>query len=121
GDVALSAKYELTPFEDDQLSIAVEGAVELPTGDANTLDGSGSLDGGVQLLVSRGSDSRRLHASIGILRLGANKPLGTRAQFVITDTLGIAQRIGAATSAVAQLTISESPFRQLDIREFARR
>lgn len=121
GDVAVSAKYELAPFEDDELAIAVQGAVELPTGDARTLDGSGSLDSGLQLLVSREFGSARVHATLGVLRLGANEPLGTRAQFLVTDTLAVAQRIGAATSAVAQLTISESPFRQFGQPEFSRR
>jgi hypothetical protein len=75
----------------------------------------------VQLLVSRGFGSGRVHASIGVLRLGANKPLGTRSQFLITDTIGFAQLITVATSVIAQVTISESPFRQLDIPEFSRR
>src|SRR5712691_8280358 len=40
GDIALTAKYELAPFEDKKGSIAFSGAIEVPTGNARTLDGS---------------------------------------------------------------------------------
>ncbi len=53
GDVAIAGKYELAPFEDRALSLAIAGAIELPTGDARTLDGSGSIDAGLQVLASR--------------------------------------------------------------------
>ena len=122
GDIAVSAKYELTPFEDHKLNLAVVSSVELPTGNARTLDGSGSLDGGLELVASRDYNHHtRITATLGVLRLGANKALGTNAQTLIADTVAIARAIGDSTAAVAQLTVSESPFRQLGIAEFSRR
>ncbi|MEA2163051.1 MAG: hypothetical protein QOK37_1178 [Thermoanaerobaculia bacterium] len=121
GDIALSAKYELTALEDPQLAISIESAIELPTGDAQTLDGSGSLDGGVQLLATRDYGRSRIHASAGVLVLGHNGPLGTKSQFVITDSIGISSLIAGRTSATAQVTISQSPFRTIGAPELTRR
>jgi hypothetical protein len=121
GDLALSGKYELKSLETRDVTMAISGAIEIPTGNARTLDGSGSLDGGLQLLASRDFARTRVHATLGVLRLGANRTLGTRAQVLITDTFGIAQLLSDRTSAVAQLTVSESPFRNIGLAEFTRR
>jgi Protein of unknown function (DUF3187) len=121
GDVALSAKYELTALEDPNLALSVQGALELPTGDARALDGSGSLDGGVQLLATRYYGRNHINASAGVLVLGHNGPLGTTSQFVITDSIGISHLITSRTSATAQVTISQSPFRALGAPELSRR
>ena len=121
GDIALTAKYELPALEDPGLAMAVMAAVELPTGDAGALYGSGSLDGGVQLMLTRDLRYARLHASLGLLRLGANRPLGTPSQIIISDTIGASRLLTERTAAVAQITISESPFRTLGMRELRRR
>jgi hypothetical protein len=121
GDIALSAKYELPALEDPHLALSIEGAIELPTGDAQTLDGSGSLDGGVQLLATRDYGRSRVHASAGVLLLGHNGPLGTKSQFVITDSIGVSSLITGRTSATAQVTISQSPFRSIGAPELTRR
>jgi hypothetical protein len=121
GDVALSAKYELPALEDPNLALSVEGAIELPTGNAQTLDGSGSLDGGVQLLATRDYGRTRIHASAGMLLLGHNGALGTKSQFVITDSIAISSLIAGRTSATAQITISQSPFRTIGAPELTRR
>ncbi|HEY8130308.1 MAG TPA: DUF3187 family protein [Thermoanaerobaculia bacterium] len=114
GDIALRGKYELAPLEGDKVAISLSGAVELPTG-------SGSLDGGVELIASRDFPDMRVQASIGLLRLGHNHAFGTRAQVVITDTVAISRRLNGRTAATVQLTVSESPFRRLGIAEFNRR
>ncbi len=121
GDIAFSGKYELRSFEDRDLAISIAGGVELPTGDARTLDGSGSLDAGLQMIASRDFRSGRIHATIGVLRLGANRPLGTRPLLVITDTVSASHLITDRTSATGQLTVSESPFRKMGFAEFNRR
>ena len=121
GDIAISSKYELKSLEGRDVSMAVTGVLELPTGDARTLDGSGSIDGGLQLAASRDFSRTRFHASVGVLRLGANRQLGTRAQLVVTDTVGISHLLSDRTSAVVQMTVSESPFRNVGIAEFNRR
>jgi hypothetical protein len=121
GDVALSAKYELSAFEDPHLALSIEGALELPVGNVQTLDGSGSLDGGVQLLATRNYGRSRVHASAGVLLLGHNGALGTKTQFVITDSIGISHLLAERTSATAQITISQSPFRTIGAPELTRR
>jgi hypothetical protein len=121
GDIALTAKYEVTRLESAKFSVAVAGSLELPTGNANTLDGSGSLDAGIRVIATRDTVAGRLHGSFGVLRLGANTPLGTRPQILITDTFGIARLLTDATSVDAQLTVSETPFRQYNLPEFNRR
>ena len=121
GDIALTGKYELTALEDKHIAMALEGAVELPTGNARTLAGSGSFDGGVQMLVSRELGLTRIHASIGILRLGGDRIVGTSAQIVTTNTIAASRMIDERTSATVQLTMSESPFRRAGLAELTRR
>jgi hypothetical protein len=121
GDVALTAKYELSRMEDDKLSVAVAGSVELPTGRTATLDGSGSVDAGARLIVGRNLGGGRLNASFGVLRLGANTTLGLRSQVLITNTLGYSRAITDVTAFVTQITISETPFRQYNMPELSRR
>ena len=121
GDVALSAKYELTTFEDPNLAISVQAAVELPTGNARTLDGSGSIDGGLQLLITRDFGATRINASAGLLFLGHNTPLALDSQIVITDSIGVSRLVASHTSATVRLTISQSPFRGIGAPELTRR
>ena len=120
GDVALTAKYELRPFEDKALNVAVSGAIELPTGNAATLDGSGSLDAGAQLIVAHNGKAFRLYGTFGVIRLGANKPLGTRPQILISDTFGVSRLVSEVTAATMQVTVSETPFRQYGLPELSR-
>ena len=121
GDVAISGKYELRGLEDDGDALAIEGALELPTGRAATLAGSGSFDAGLQILATRTFARTSLHGSMGMLFLGPDSVLGTRRQAIVTNTLAVAQRVASRTSAVLQLTVSETPFRQLRIPELLRR
>jgi hypothetical protein len=121
GDIAISGKYELSFFEERHIALSLSGAVELPTGSASALNGSGSLDGGLQVLASRDIGRTTIHAALGVLRLGSNRELGTKAQTLITDTVGISRLLTDQTSAIVQLTVSESPFRSIDISEFTRR
>jgi hypothetical protein len=121
GDIALTAKYELTHFEGKDVRMALAGAVELPTGKAGTLSGSGSTDGGVQLIISRDLGPSAVHASIGFVRLGGDRPLGTRAQIVSSMTLAASHAVGERSAATLQITISESPFRHLGLDELTRR
>jgi len=121
GDIALTGKYELTALEDKHIAMALEGAIELPTGNARTLAGSGSFDGGVQMLISRELGRSSIHASIGILRLGSDRIVGTPAQIVTTNTIAASRMIDERTSATVQLTMSESPFRHAGLAELTRR
>jgi hypothetical protein len=121
GDVAISAKYELARLEDQKFAAALSGTIELPTGNAATLDGSGSLDAGARLIVSHDLGGGRLNASFGVIHLGRNAPLGLRPQTLITDTIGYGHRLTDRTAVVTQLTVSETPFRQYNFPELSRR
>ncbi len=121
GDMSIAAKYELPALEDPHLALSLQTALELPTGASRNLDGSGSLDGGVQLLATRDYGRSRVHASAGLLFLGRNGPLGIGSQIVITDSLGISSLVTSRTSATVQLTVSQSPFRGVGAPELTRR
>jgi hypothetical protein len=121
GDVAVTAKYELPALEDPNLAISAQAAIELPTGNARTLDGSGSIDGGLQLLATRDFGATRINASAGLLFLGHNTPMALESQIVITDSIGISRLLASRTSATVQLTISQSPFRGIGAPELTRR
>lgn len=121
GDIAIAGKYELSFFEERHIAMSLSAAVELPTGSVATLNGSGSFDGGFQVLASRDIGRTTVHAALGMLRLGGNRQLGTKAQTLVTDTVGISRLLTNQTSAIAQLTVSESPFRNIGITEFTRR
>jgi hypothetical protein len=121
GDVAISAKYELPALEDRNLAISAQAAIELPTGNARTLDGSGSLDGGLQLLATRDFGNTRINASAGLLFLGHNTPMDLQSQIVITDSIGVSRLLASRTSATVQLTVSQSPFRGIGAPELTRR
>lgn len=121
GDIVLSAKTELTWLEDKDVSLAIDGAVKVPTGNARTLAGSGSVDGGVQALASRDFGRWLVHASLGVLLLGPNSSLGTRSQFLTTNTEGLSYLLNDRTAMTTQLTVSESPFRNMGMPELNRR
>jgi hypothetical protein len=121
GDIAVTGKYELSALEDKNVAMALAGAIELPTGNARTLDGSGSIDAGVQMLLSRELGRSRLHASIGVVRLGGDRVVGTRAQMLMSSTFAASRMLGEQTSATLQITISESPYRHSGLAELTRR
>jgi uncharacterized protein DUF3187 len=121
GDMFLTAKTELTWLEDKDVALSVDGAVKFPTGNAQTLNGSGSVDGGVQLLGSRDFGHWRIHASLGVLLLGPNSSLGTKLQFLTTNTEGLSYLLNDRTGMTLQLTVSETPFRNMGMPELNRR
>jgi hypothetical protein len=121
GDIALTGKYELARLEDQKLSLAVTGSVELPTGNADTLDGSGSIDAGARLIATRKLGGGDLTGSFGVIRLGRNKPLGLKSQLLVTSSLAYSHTVTSRTALALQLTVSETPFRQYHFPELNRR
>jgi hypothetical protein len=121
GDVALTAKYQLTQPSNDRVAYAIAGGVELPTGSAKKLAGSGSLDGGVQAIATRKMRFGILNASLGVLFLGPDRTLGTKRVAILTDTVGFTHLLTGATSVTIQLTSSPSPFRDSGFIELKRR
>jgi len=121
GDIALTGKYELPQLETNDVRMAIAAAIELPAGDAGALAGSGSIDAGLQMIVSRNLPRSAVHASVGFVRLGGDHPLGTSAQIVTSMTVAASHAVGERAAVIAQLTISESPFRHLGLAELTRR
>jgi hypothetical protein len=121
GDIVLTTKTELVWLEDENVALAIDGAVKLPTGNAQTLEGSGSVDGGIQMLALSDFGRWQIHASLGVLLLGPNSVLGTRRQLLTTNTEAASYLLTDHTGLTMQLTVSESPFRNMGIAELNRR
>jgi hypothetical protein len=121
GDIALTTKYLLSQPSNDRVAYAIACGVEVPTGSAKSLAGSGSLDGGVQILTTRKMRFGVLNASLGVLLLGPDRPLGTKRATILTDTVGFTYLLTGATSVTVQLTTSPSPFRDSGYTELKRR
>ena len=81
---------------------------------------SGSTDLGTQLLLTRYYSKSCLHASLGLLYLEESKELSTDSQILSTAMVAYERSLGPSMSGLAQLTVSESPFRDLDLDELAR-
>ncbi len=118
GDVALGVKLKL-PIGSDHWNMAVENAVELPTGNEKDLYSTGGVDFGTQLLVTRYFARSCIHGSVGVVYAAQSEVFGTKAQMLGSLMIGYEQAIGGRSSAVAQLTASQSPFRSLGIEELS--
>jgi hypothetical protein len=112
-DVSLGVKARLRA--PSQWRMAIAGTVKLPTGSEDELTGSGSVDVGVQVLGTRYFARSCIHAALAVARLGESQLLGD--QTVVSAMVGYEHALGSRTSVVAQGTISQSPYGDLDIRE----
>ncbi len=121
GDLVLGAKFALLkrskprPFQ-----LALEALVKLPTGEEEPLLSSGGTDLGTQLLLTKYYAKSCLHASLGLLYLEESKELSTDSQILPTAMVAYERALGSSMTGLAQLTVSESPFRDLDLDELAR-
>ncbi len=118
GDVVLGAKLDLKR-KPGPLLLAFEGQVKLPTGDEDSLYSSGTADAGVQLLASRYFQRSCIHASAGLLYLGAWDALGTPDQLRASGMLAYEHGLGRKVSGILQATLSQSPFDDLDLEELS--
>jgi hypothetical protein len=112
-DISLGIKARLRSRSAWRLGIA--GTVKLPTGDEDDLTGSGSVDLGLQLLGTRYFRRSCMHAAVAVARLGESQLLDD--QTVVSAMLGFERALGRKTSFIAQTTLSQSPFGDLDIGE----
>lgn len=117
GDVVLQAKAAL--IDNERLELSVEAAVKLPRGEPSLFT-SGATDYGAQLLASRRQNGAWWHAAFGTLRLGAHPLLGTPDQTVLSGMLAYERRLKPSLSGIVQLTVSESPFRSLNVQELSK-
>jgi hypothetical protein len=116
GDVVLQAKVGL--IDRDALALSLETTVKLSHGEPSVFT-SGATDYGAQLLASWHLDGAWWHAAFGALRLGAH-PLGTPDQTVLSAMLAYERRLKPSLSGIVQLTVSESPFRSLNVQELSK-
>lgn len=117
GDTVLSGKYAITK-QPGHAYLSLEALVKIPTGREADLYSSGSTDVGVQALYGRFWAKSCLHASVGVLRLGPGRTLQTTSQTVVSGMVAYEHGIfNTRTSAIAQVTVSQSPFRDLHLAE----
>ncbi len=116
GDIVLRSKFTFLP-RPSSLRLAVATSVKLPVANENSLFSSGSIDVGAQLIASKDYANSCWHGAIGLVRLGAWKEFALDPQTVVSGMLAYERQIGRSSSVIAQLTASQSPFRQLSLRE----
>lgn len=117
GDVVLQAKVGL--IDGDARALSLETTVKLPHGEPS-LFSSGATDYGAQLLASSRLGGGWWHATFGVLRLGAHPVLGTPDQTILSGMLAYERPFKSSLSGIVQLTVSESPFRSLDVQELSK-
>ncbi|MCM2313652.1 MAG: DUF3187 family protein [Thermoanaerobaculia bacterium] len=119
GDTTFSLKRGISGPGTEWAS-SIELVAKAPTGSERDLYSSGSWDAGAQLLASRFFEKSCLHAAAGVVYLGENERLHTRPQTVISAMLGYEHEIfSSRNSLIIQSTVSQSPFRELDLPELA--
>ncbi len=114
GDVALSLKSAL-PLRSRHWRVALENVAELPAGNRESLFSTGGLDFGTQILVTRYFRRSCFHASAGAVHVAKSDVFGTDAQTLGSFMLAYEHAIVPRSSAVLQITGSQSPFRKLRI------
>ena len=71
GDFIIAAKYNLFAEDDSKPGIAVQGYLKLPLADAEKGLGTGEVDGGLDLILSKGiENSVFLSGTLGLLLVG---------------------------------------------------
>ncbi len=121
GDIVVGTKFGLwRESKPRSIEAAGEVLVKLPTGDEESFTGSGSTDLGFQLLVTKYFRKSCLHASVGLAYLGEMKTLGLDSQVNPSGMLAYERGLGTKNSILVQATVSQSPFRQLDLEELTR-
>lgn len=118
GDIVFSIKHDIYEIE-KKFYVAIEPSIKFPSGDDNTLFSSGSIDTGLQVLITRVLKGANLYISLGVLYLGKWELLGLPNQAVISGAISYEHELTSQSSVVSQLTFSESPLGKLDIPELS--
>lgn len=101
GDLSLFVKRGLVARTN--LAVAVRAGLKLPTGNAGTLLGSGGVDGGLDLDVSRVLSGRRaLYLSVGSLWMGRDRRVTDAATYEAQYSLGLEWLVRSHDSLVLQ-------------------
>ncbi len=116
GDIVTGIKVAL-PSPHHGLRLAVSGGVKFPTGDEEALYGSGSADYGLQVITSHCGVRVCFHASAGAVRLGDSATFGLASQVLFSGHVAGDWSFGGKkkNSVITQVTISQSPFEDLDV------
>lgn len=118
GDISVGAKVDLLPTGHAlPFQLALEAVAKLPTGSESRLTGSGALDFGAQLVLTRYFARSCLHASVGAVYLGSSEILDLGGQLRFSAMAAFERAVGSKSSLIAQVTLSESPFEDLALGE----
>jgi hypothetical protein len=118
GDIVLGAKWGILPGDDERsFELALEGLIKLPTGDEERFTSSGSTDFGAQLLATKYFGKSCIHSSLGLAYLGDYDRLGISSQLQVSGMIAYERGFGSKTSLLAQATVSQSPFGDLDLEK----
>lgn len=114
GDITLSLKGRI-PVAAEKWRLALEGLAKLDTGDEQDLYASGGEDYGAQIHVTRYFDKSCIHASAGAMQLGESEVFHLDEQTLLSGMIGYERAPGSTLSLIGQLTVSQSPFQDLEI------
>lgn len=114
GDLRITAKKALLS---GGTSLSVKGDLELPTGDARSGFGNGSVDGGVSLLLDQEiSRVVRGYANLGVVfpgRLRAQE--GVNLKTFLWGAAAVDVKVSQKIDLIGQVTVQTSPWPKLDI------
>ncbi|MCC6206800.1 MAG: DUF3187 family protein [Gammaproteobacteria bacterium] len=117
GDIVLRYKANLGG-DPVRSPISLQAMTKLPLGDGDDLFSSGSFDFGVEVLGGYyPSPWFCFHYSLGVLRLGAWKLFDLPSQTLLSGMTGFEFGLSPSSSVIAQVTVSQSPFADLDLPE----
>jgi len=121
GDVVLASKFKLATGNEIRPFLAARVAIKLPTGSYEKLRGSGSIDYGLQLLLSKLFNRNSVHLNLGWVvpgkwRLVPNLGLSP----AYSAMLGYERLLGEKTAVVIQTLINTSLFRKATRSPLAR-
>lgn len=120
GDLVLGARFRLREPNGRQLGVALEAQIKLPTGGREPIATSGSVDVGAQLLATRYYSRSCLHAAVGLLALGPSDRLAIDSQLLLSGMAALEHAIGGSMSGLLQVTLSQSPFGDLQLSDLNR-
>lgn len=119
GDLELAARFRIGA-DRGRTQWAVRTKLKLPTGDEDRLASSGGVDLGAQLALTRHFAAATVHAGVGFAYLAPHGTLGARSQTAYSGTAAWERRVGDKTAVLAQLSVAQSPFKDLDFRELGK-
>lgn len=116
GDVAIGLKGAFGAHS-GRWHFAWEGMAQFPTGDEEDLYGNGETDFGVQLAAARFGHHHCLHLGVGAVYLGGSEAFHLDEELLLGGSIAWEHALGSSASFVAQVQVSESPFRDSGVEQ----